>query len=69
MAARQQGTVIIEALIDLTGQIGRARVLKSPPGFEMEALNAVMQWTYTPTLLDGKPISVILTVTVTFALN
>jgi protein TonB len=33
------------------------------------ALEAVRQWTYTPTLLDGVPTPVVMTVTVTFRLQ
>ena len=66
---RAQGRVIIEALIDLKGRVGRASVLRSAPGFDAEALNAVRQWTYSPTLVDGKPVSVVLVVTVTFSIH
>ena len=34
-----------------------------------EALRSVVQWRYTPTLLNGVPVPVIMTVTVNFRLN
>jgi protein TonB len=68
--ARVQGLVIIEATIDTRGQVQAARVLRSDsPLLNEEALSAVRQWTYTPTLLNGVPVSVIMTVTVHFRLQ
>lgn len=69
MKARVQGTVIVESLIDLEGRVGRARVLRSVPGLDAAALDAVMKWTYTPTIYEGKPVSIVLTVTVSFAVK
>ena len=68
-AAGIQGVVIIEAVIDPQGQVSDARVLRSIPLLDEAALDAVRQWTFTPTLLNGAPVSVILTVTVTFDLR
>ena len=69
MAAKVQGTVILEVLIDLKGNVGRARSLKPAPGLEAAALDAVQQWTYSPSLVAGKPVSVQMVVTVTFTLR
>ena len=70
LTARVQGLVIIEATIDTTGQVRTARVLRSDsPLLNHAALTAVRQWTYTPTLLNGVPVSVIMTVTVHFQLQ
>lgn len=69
IASRVEGVVVIEAVIGPTGQIVDARVLRSKPLLDEAALAAVKQWRYTPTLLGGVPTSVILTVTVTFALQ
>ena len=70
LSARAQGLVIIEATIDTNGQVQAARVLRSEsPLLNQEALSAVRQWTYTPTLLNGVPVSVIMTVTVHFRLH
>jgi periplasmic protein TonB len=68
LAARVQGTVIIEAIIGPTGRVERARVVKSEPLLDEAALAAVRQWRYTPTLLNNTPVSVILTVSVRFSI-
>jgi periplasmic protein TonB len=46
-----------------------ARVLRSIPLLDQAALDAVKQWEYTPTLLNGVPVPVIMTVTVNFTLQ
>jgi protein TonB len=69
IAARVEGVVIIEAVIGPTGDVAEARVLRSKPLLDEAALAAVRQWRYTPTLVSGVPVSVILTVTVTFGLR
>ena len=67
--ARIQGPVIIEATIGVDGRVQSARVLRSLPFLEDAALAAVRQWVYTPTLLNGVPVPVVMTVTVMFRLN
>lgn len=69
ISARVAGSVIIEAIIGTDGQVRDARVLRSIPLLDEAALKAVRQWRYTPTLLNGIPVSVIMTVTVTFTLD
>jgi protein TonB len=68
-AARAQGTVIIEAVIGVDGVVQDARVLRSAPLLDEAALAAVRQWLYTPTRLNGQPVSVVMTVTVRFQLQ
>ncbi len=68
-AARVQGVVILEATIGPDGAVQGARVLRSIPLLDQAALDAVRQWQFTPTLLNGVPVSVIMTVTVTFTLQ
>ena len=69
IAARVEGTVIIEATIDTDGRVQSARVLRSIPLLDTAALTAVGQWAYSPSLLNGVPVPVIMTVTVTFRLR
>jgi TonB family protein len=64
--ARVSGMVILEALIDQEGNVRSARVLRSIPLLDQAAVDAVKGWRYTPTLLNGVPVPVIMTVTVTF---
>lgn len=67
--ARVQGVVIIEALVDETGQVANARVLRSIPLLDAAALQAVSQWAFTPTEVDGRTIPLVMTVTVNFTLQ
>ena len=68
-SARVQGVVIIEATIGADGRVKDAKVLRSIPLLDQAALDAVKQWQFTPTLLNGVPVPVIMTVTVNFTLQ
>jgi len=68
-SARVAGLVILEALIDVNGRVADVRVLKSIPLLDAAAVDAVRTWRYTPTLLNGVPVSVLMTVTVNFTLQ
>jgi len=68
-SAKVSGTVIIEALIDQQGFVTNAKILKSVALLDQAALDAVMQWRYLPTLLNGAAVPVIMTVTVNFTLQ
>ena len=69
VAARVQGVVIIEATIGPDGKVQSTRVLRSVPQLEQPALDAVRQWEYNPTMLNGVAVPVIMTVTVNFSLK
>jgi len=66
LAAGIEGVVIIEAVIDTMGNVKQARVLRSIPALDQAAMDAVSQWTFTPTLLNGAPVPVVMTTTVNF---
>jgi TonB family protein len=68
-AARVEGVVVIEATVGLDGRVTGARVIRSVPQLDQAALEAVRQWEFAPTVLDGKPVSVVLSVTVNFSLG
>jgi protein TonB len=68
-ASRVQGMVILQATIDSRGNVESATVLRSIPLLDQAALDAVRQWKFTPTLLNGVPVPVIMTVTVNFELS
>jgi protein TonB len=68
-SARVSGVVIIEATIGADGRVKDAKVLRSIPLLDQAALDAVKQWQFTPTLLNGVPVPVIMTVTVNFTLQ
>ena len=61
--------MIIEATIDQGGKVTETRVLRSIPLLDQAALDAVRQWEYEPTLLNGVAVPVIMTVTVNFTLQ
>jgi periplasmic protein TonB len=66
-AARVEGLVIIEALIGTDGLVKDTKVLRSVQMLDQAAVDAVSQWEFTPTLLNGVPTSVIMNVTVNFS--
>jgi protein TonB len=67
-SARVQGVVILEAVIDASGRVESVQVLRSIPMLDQAAVTAVRQWRYSPAMLNGSPVPVIVTITVTFAL-
>ena len=68
-AAHVQGTVILEAIIGVDGKMQSVRVMRSVPVLDQAAIDAVRQWEYTPSQLNGVAVPVIMTVTVTFQLT
>ena len=64
-----QGVVILEVLIDADGNVAEARVLRSVPLLDSAALDAVQQWKFAPSNLNGVPTAVMMTVTVNFTLQ
>ena len=72
MIARQahlQGVVILEAVLDAQGRVESVRVLRSIPQLDRAAVDAVQQWRFTPALLNGQAVPVVMTVTVNFTLQ
>jgi protein TonB len=63
------GTVVVSAVIDEHGNVVQARALSGHPILIPAALNAVLQWKYQPTLLNGTPVAVEMEVTVRFNLG
>jgi protein TonB len=68
-AANVQGIVILETLIDTSGRVESARVIRSVPLLDDAALEAVRQWEFTPTLLNGVPTPILMSVTVNFTMT
>ena len=65
----QEGMVILEALVERDGSVTEVKVLRSAgPVLDREAMIAVRQWQYSPLLLNGRPASFVLTVTLSFTL-
>ncbi len=67
--ARVQGVVILEATISPQGHVTSVKVLRGIPLLDAAAVEAVRQWVYAPTLLNGVPVPVIMVVTVDFRLS
>ncbi len=67
--ARVQGTVELEATIDESGNVVDLRVLRSIPLLDAAALEAVRLWKYDPTLLNGSPVPILMSVSVRFELG
>ena len=68
-SARVQGVVILEAVLDAKGRVESVRVLRSIPLLDQAAADAVQQWRFTPALLNGEAVPVVMTVTVNFTLK
>jgi len=67
---KAEGTVILEAVIDTTGAVKNVKILQTPrDDFGKAAADAVRQWVFEPATLEGKPVEVIFTMTIRFALD
>ena len=65
--ARIQGTVRFTAVTDEDGQVQDLQLISGHPLLVESAREAVMQWEYRPTLLNGKPVEVVTQVDVNFS--
>ena len=66
---RISGTVRLHAIISKDGTIKELEVTSGHPLLQQAALDAVRQWRYQPTLLNGEPVEVDTTIDVIFSLN
>jgi protein TonB len=67
--ARLQGTVVVEATLNERGRVVNVSLVQGSPMLTESALEAVSKWVYSPTLVNGVPTPVIMTVKVHFRLN
>jgi TonB family protein len=67
--AKVAGMVILELVIDEQGDVSDMKVVRSVPMLDQAAMDAVRQWKYQPATMNGKPVKVVTTVNVTFALQ
>jgi protein TonB len=67
--ARIQGVVKLSAIIARDGTIQHLEVLSGHPLLIPSALEAVKQWVYQPTLLNGEPVEVVTQIDVNFTLS
>jgi TonB family protein len=70
-AAGRDGLVTLDAIISEEGAVTSVRVISGDvhPDFAVAAADAVRQWKFTPTLLNGRPQEVVMTVKVGFSLE
>jgi periplasmic protein TonB len=66
---RQFGRVRLVATVGRDGHVKRVEVVSGPAFLAAAAIEAVKQWIYQPTLLNGKPVEVIAPIDVNFVLN
>ena len=67
-SAHIQGVIVLDAVIDTDGTVTAVRVLRPLPILDEAAVEAVRQWKYTPALANGRPVAVVMTVTINFSL-
>jgi periplasmic protein TonB len=68
-AAHVQGTVVVEAIIDERGNVTQVHLISGPPLLVAGAMRAVSAYKYAPTMLDGQPVEIRLTVRVDYRLS
>jgi protein TonB len=68
MSAQVGGSVLIEATIGADGKVRDARVIRSVAALDQAALDAVRQWEYEPSRLNGVAVAVTMVIVVAFAL-
>jgi len=69
MATRARGTVVLDVTIGTDGKVQDAKVIHSVPQLDLAALEAVRQWEYEPTRVNGALVALIMTVVVNFAIQ
>ena len=66
---RITGTVLLHATIGHDGTVENLEYVSGPPELTLSALEAVKQWRYKPTLLNGDPVQVDTTISVVYTLG
>jgi protein TonB len=64
-----QGTVLLHAVIAHDGTIQTLEYVSGPPELRESAMNAIKQWRYKPTLLNGQPVEVDTTISVVYTIQ
>ena len=67
--ARVAGMVLLDILVGRDGRVLDAEVVRSIPLLDAAAIDAVLQWEFTPPLMNGNPVQAIMTVTVNFTIE
>jgi protein TonB len=61
--------VMLQVTVNEQGLVSQVKLIRGHPMLNQAAIDAVSQWRYSPTLLNGEPVPVIATVTVNFVLR
>ena len=69
LSEQARGTVIIDVTIGTDGRVRDAKIIRSVPQFDQAALDAVRQWEYEQTRLNGVLVALIMTVIVNFSIQ
>jgi protein TonB len=69
LQSRAHGNVVIEATIGVDGRVERAVVVQSIPLLDQAAVDAVKQWEYTPSIMNGLAVPVVMLVVVNFTIQ
>ena len=67
--ARVAAIVLLQVTVDERGRVSGIKLIRGHPLLNQSAIDAVGQWRYSPTLLNGEPVPVIATVTVNYVLR
>jgi TonB family protein len=70
MRSGVQGTVEVEAVVDIDGAVADARVVRPlHPELDEQAIAAVRDWKFVPGVMNGKPVPVLITIEMTFTVR
>jgi len=67
--AHISGTVVLHAIIGKDGSVQNLEYVNGPPLLMKAAMDAIKQWRYKPTMLNGEPVEVDTTISVVFSLG
>jgi TonB family protein len=64
-----EGTVIIHLVASVDGAVKQTEATSGPPELTKSALDAVKQWRFAKTLLNGQPVEIDTTISLVYALR
>jgi protein TonB len=67
--AKIEGVVVVEAIVTADGSVDKVKVISGPQPLVDAAVEAIKQWKYEPTFLNGQAVPVVLTARINFSLS
>jgi TonB family protein len=61
-----EGVVLVQLTIDADGRVVAARVLRSIPALDAQAISCVKEWIFSPAIKNGRPVKTVANANVTF---